>query len=154
MRFTYDTEADALAVELVPDAKSARTVELGAGAYADYDRRGRLIALEVLMASTVYPAKELKKLQSPVDYLTLAEASEEAGLAHDTLRKQIHNERIPGVKRGRDWYIARHDLLNYLETKDPRGRPSPRVASQPLAGRRMASKRVRRADVHKRIPQS
>ncbi|MGE0355119.1 MAG: DUF2283 domain-containing protein [Gemmatimonadales bacterium] len=124
MRFTYSPTADALAVELAPEAKTASSRTLGEGIQADFDAGGRLITLEILNASQHYPAPALEALGSPPEYLTLTAAAKECGLAPATLRKQVHNGRIPATKQGRDWLIARHDLLAYLESRDPRGRPA------------------------------
>ena len=122
MRFTYDATVDALAIELAPGARSERTERIAPGINIDFDRRRRLISVEVLNASGFYPASDLAALESPEELLTLAEAACESGLSAATLRKQIHNEKLTAIKRGRDWMVARHTLWNYLETRDPRGR--------------------------------
>lgn len=122
MRFTYDPEVDAIAVELAPGTKSMRTKSIGPDVNIDFDSGGRLISLEVLNASAYYATHELAAMESPAHLLTLAEAAEESGLSAATLRKQIHNEKLHAIKRGRDWMVAEHALWNYLETRDPRGR--------------------------------
>lgn len=126
MRVTYDPTADALAIELAPEAQTARMVKLAPTVNADFDARGRLVTIEILNASAWYPPEQLEGLPSAVEYLSLAEAAEESGLSHDTLRRQIHLKRLPAEKRGRDWVVPRHELLNYLENRDPRGRPARR----------------------------
>lgn len=122
IRATYDPEADALALRLLPAVKSARTQELAPDFYADFDRRGRLIAIEVLYASRHYPRAVLASLDSGVEYLTLREAAKESGLSAGTLRNQILAGRLPALKRGRDWMVAGHELLTYLENRAPQGR--------------------------------
>jgi uncharacterized protein YuzE len=124
MEITYSAGADALAIVLVPDAASARTVQQSGGVALDFDARGRLIALEVLDASTRYDPAWLASLGSPVRTLTLAEAAEESGLAPATLRVQLSRGRLAGEKRGRDWFVAEHELFDYLESRAPQGRPA------------------------------
>jgi excisionase family DNA binding protein len=124
LRITYDDEADALTIELVPGKNSARTVEQGPGVYADFSADDKLISIEVLDASSRYPKELLETLNAPIQPLTLAQAAEESGIAAATLRKQIHNRRIKAIKQGRDWIIPRHELVNYLSSRAPQGRPS------------------------------
>lgn len=126
IRVTYDPEADALAVELRRAIGRPTTKELSPDHHADFDTRGRLVALEILRASRHYGQAALEHLPSPVEWLTLAEASRESGLAADTLRVQINKGRLRAVKRGRDWLVAVHELWNYLESRAPQGRRSPR----------------------------
>ncbi|MCH7476404.1 MAG: DUF2283 domain-containing protein [Gemmatimonadetes bacterium] len=130
MRFTYDEAVDAMAVELAPGAKSKRTRRVARDVNIDLDARGRLISVEVLNASEHYGARALAAMDSPERLLTLTEAAEESGLAAATLRKQIHNGRLYGIKRGRDWMVAEHTLWSYLETRDPRGRRAPTEKSR------------------------
>ncbi len=67
MKMTYSAVVDALAVELDPTATSVRTVPLGPDYRADFDDRGRIIALEILNASQYYDIRTLEKLESPMD---------------------------------------------------------------------------------------
>ncbi len=122
-RITYDPEADALTIHLAKGRGRVGTKELDADHNADYDSRGRLVALEVLNASRHYKRAALERLPNPVEWLTLAEAAAESGLQADTLRSLINKGRLPAVKRGRDWLVAMHVLWNYLEGREPRGRP-------------------------------
>jgi uncharacterized protein YuzE len=144
MNVTYSPTADAVAIELVPDAKSVRTVTFGPDTRADFDERGRLITIELLNAGTYYSREELERLQRPVDYLTLTEAAKESGLAPATLRLQLNRGRIQGVKRGRDWVIARHVLWNYLENREPGGRPATSAKAKRIR-RRATKKKLARA---------
>ena len=121
MRMTYDATVDALAVELRPEAKSARTVRVAPGINMDFDAQGRVITVEVLNASWHVGRKALEQLPSAKDYLTLGEAAKESGLSANTLRVQINKGRIEAVKRGRDWLVDATALLNYLESRDARG---------------------------------
>jgi excisionase family DNA binding protein len=123
MRITYDPIADAIAVALAPEGRSARTRHLSSDVALDFDARDRLIGVEVLNASLYYASGALALLDSGAEYLTVAEAAVESRLAPDTLRKQIANGRLAARKHGRDWLIAGHDLLNYLESREASGRP-------------------------------
>jgi uncharacterized protein YuzE len=142
MQMTYSPTADAVAIELAPEATSARTQHMGPDIIADFDARGRLVSLEILNASDHYPAAALQQLSAPVEYLTLAEAAKESGLAPATLRLQASRQRLAAVKRGRDWLIPRHALWNYLENREPSGRP-------PASTR---ARRIRRATAKKLTP--
>ena len=127
MEFLYDRDADALSVELLPEARSQRTVQLGPGIAADLDAAGRLIAVEVLDASYHYPLEVLESLDTPEEWLTLAAAARESGLEGGTLRQLVHAGKFPSArKRGRDWEITEVDLANYLANRAPAGRPAKR----------------------------
>ncbi len=124
MRFTYSPGADTLGIDLVPGGQAARTIRFSPEVAADFDDTGRLLYVEILGASAWYPKAELEQLDTPVAWLTLAEAAKESGLAAATLRVQLNQGRLEGRKLGRDWQVARHVLWNYLENRDPRGRPA------------------------------
>ncbi len=137
MRITYSAEADALSVELVPDASATRMVKIAPDANADLDSRGRLVSIEILQASAYYDRAVLDQLAATSDEITLVEAAEESGLALTTLRNQIRAGKLTGVKRGRDWFVERAELWNYLERRGAAGRPSnaERVSARQRAGR-------------------
>jgi excisionase family DNA binding protein len=109
-------------------ARSARrylvTREVAPGVYIDEDARGNPVSIEILDASARIPRKQLNALPSPARILSLAEAARESRLSPDTLRSQINKGRLKATKRGRDWVVSETDLLNYLESRDTRGRPS------------------------------
>jgi len=100
------------------------TREVAPGMYIDQDARGNPVSVEILDASARIPRKQLNALPSPACILSLAEAAKESRLSPDTLRSQINKGRLKGAKRGRDWVVSATDLLNYLESRDARGRPS------------------------------
>ena len=129
MAFTYDRAADALSIELVPEATSARMVRIAPDCNADLDDRGRLLSIEILQASAYYPKAQLERLVRTSDELTLLEAAVESELAVTTLKSQIRAGKLRGVKRGRDWFVERAELLNYLENRSPAGRPSPAAST-------------------------
>src|SRR5690349_777111 len=91
---TYDKVADALSIDLLAGAVRARTETRGPGELLHYDAEGRLIEVEILGASTRYPPGELERAQSPVVWMSLAEAAKESGLSPVTLRVQIRNEKL------------------------------------------------------------
>jgi len=123
MRFTYDPDVDALAVQLAPGRKTARLIKLGRGITADLDADGRLITVEVLDASHWYDRPTLEGLTRPGREFTLAEAVKESGLEASTLRRQAGAGKIPGAeKRGRDWILPEAGLWSYLEGREARGR--------------------------------
>ena len=136
MLVTYDAQADALSVDLLPGARRARTVQVRAGILAHFDERDRLIEIEILGAGAHYDPATLQRLVSPAEYLTLAEASRESGLEASTLRRQIHKGKVRAVKRGHDWLVTRAALWTYLENRAPSGRPSRRKGARRRAGMR------------------
>ncbi len=123
-RITYDPEADAMGVDLIPEATAWRAVKVAPGVRLDLDREGRPVFLEILGARALFPAAVLGSLETPEEWLTLKEAAAESGLAAATLKVQIHAGRLPAVKHGRDWFVTGRDLLNYLESRLPQGRPA------------------------------
>ena len=48
-----------------------------------------------------------------MDLLTLREASQELGVAHATLRAQVHRGKLAALKVGRDWLVTRDELERY-----------------------------------------
>lgn len=124
MQFQYDAQVDAMSAQLTPGGKGIITKEVAPGIYLDFDKKGRLVAIEVLNASKHVPREILEQHPYTVEYMTLAEAGKESGLSPDTLRRQINNGRIEAIKRGRDWLIDELSLVNYLESRSPAGRPS------------------------------
>lgn len=133
---TYSIGADALAIEFDPDGEGARSQEVAPGLVLDFTAEGKLLALELLNASRHVPRATLERLPTPARYLTLVEAAEESGLSPVTLRRQIAAGRLSAVKRGRDWLVDETALVNYLESRDARGRPSAQRAARTRRSRR------------------
>lgn len=131
MRTTYDPAADALSVRLWEPGPRQRvyTRAIGDGVSLDYTKDGRLVGLEVLGASDHLPASALDALASAEELLTLVQAAAASGLEAATLRGLINRQRLRGQKRGRDWLVSRADLLTYLESRGPRGRPAKSAAA-------------------------
>lgn len=148
MKLTYDPQADALMFILVERRTRAAqrhlvTREIAPAMYLDLDARGNPVSIEILDASVRIPRKQLNSLPSPARILSLAQAAKESRLSPDTLRSQINNGRLNATKRGRDWTVSATDLLNYLESRDTRGRPS-RLDS---SARRVRSSRQSKASL-------
>lgn len=56
---------------------------------------------------------------------TLAEAADQLGLSHSTLRWAVHNDAIRAVKRGREWRVTQDAIEEYREMSLGKpGRPS------------------------------
>lgn len=139
MKTTYDETADVLRITLlerVPRRTRIVTREVAPAVYLD-EAGASVVAIEILDASARIPRVQLSQFASPEQWLTVSEAAAHSGLAAQTLRAQIANGRLAGVKRGRDWTISLTALTNYLESRSARGRP-PRLAR---ARRRKASAR-------------
>lgn len=48
-----------------------------------------------------------------MELLSLAEASRILGVAHDTLRAQVHRGKLGAIKVGRDWLVTRDEVDRY-----------------------------------------
>lgn len=148
VRVRYDVAVDALAIEFTAGARIARTIRAMPGVNVDVDANGHIASIEVLDASLHASQTDLAALPSATDYLTLAEASLESGLTPGTLRGQISRGRLTAVKRGRDWLVDATTLLNYLESRDTRGRRravATRKRERPSEARRPAPRKCARA---------
>ncbi len=55
------------------------------------------------------------------DYLTVQEASNLSGYHQRHLRRLIASGELRAVKRGRDWFILRSSLVDYIEQQASRG---------------------------------
>jgi hypothetical protein len=53
------------------------------------------------------------------DMLTLVNAAAEFGLQPATLRVLIRNERLMATKLGRDWFVTRRAMREYMENRAP-----------------------------------
>ena len=66
MHITYDKKADAMYLYFQQGKKIARTVELADLLVADLDKRGKVIGVEILCASTQFPRSVRGKTTSDV----------------------------------------------------------------------------------------
>lgn len=128
----YDPEADAIYIALRARRRVARTVAATPSANVDVDRKGLVVGIEILNASRHVDADSLGAIAAPEHWLTLRQAARVSGLKASTLRQLVNRGRLRAQKRGRDWFVDGATLLNYLETRDSRGRP----ATNPRARRR------------------
>jgi hypothetical protein len=122
---SYDAPADAVAIRFAsaPKGKAPTTRELAPNIRADF-LGARLLGLEILEASSMLSTEALAGLTPPVELLTIREAAKASKREPTTLRSAIAAKRLLATKKGRDWQIARHDLLTYLEGLAPAGRPT------------------------------
>ncbi len=130
MQWTYDAAVDALTIIFLPGRHSARTDELGTGMFCDYDRKGHPVAIEILDASTHFPAKTLRALPLPEVMVPLAEASKTVGLDASTLRQQIRNKKLRATKHHREWWVRPADVQQYLDDRAPQGRRSEKIVER------------------------
>lgn len=120
---TYDPEADAVMITFRRGSGRTETKKIEIpDHFIEIDGRHRLVAMEILNASQHYDRKVLEQLPDGTEWLTLTEAAEESGLAPESIRSAIRLGRLPAVKRGREWLVAGHELMTYLESRDTRGR--------------------------------
>ena len=120
MRITYDREADILAI-LLADEEVEETKNLAPGVEADYDSKGRILAVEFLNASKKYDLDGIK-LEDPNPYYSLAAAGAMFGLSPTTLRHQVGRGVLRGTKFGRNWVVHRDDLEDYMEKRSRRAK--------------------------------
>jgi hypothetical protein len=66
-----------------------------------------------------------KRLEGPLEYITLQRAEELCGVSAGALRNQVKRKRLRTVKLGRDNVTTRVWLHEYLTSRDPRGRVKP-----------------------------
>jgi excisionase family DNA binding protein len=48
-----------------------------------------------------------------MEWVSLSTASRELGVAHDTLRAQVHRGKLAATKIGRDWLVSREEVDRY-----------------------------------------
>ena len=51
----------------------------------------------------------------PVEWITTQEAAELTGITADYFRKAIRRGRFKAIKRGRDWFLVKEDILAYYQ---------------------------------------
>lgn len=57
-----------------------------------------------------------------MELIPLSEASRLLGVAHDTLRAQIHRGKLTAVKIGRDWLVTQAEVERYRQESKRRSR--------------------------------
>ena len=50
----------------------------------------------------------------PKEWITTSEAAELSGYRQSSIRRSLIAGTIPGEKHGRDWFIKRSDILEYV----------------------------------------
>ncbi len=61
-------------------------------------------------AAPLYDRPHVARSSPP---MILREAAERLSVTPDTLRQQIGNGRLRAVKRGRDWWVTKAEVLRY-----------------------------------------
>jgi len=124
MKWSYDPTVDALTIDFLIGRRPARTKEVEPGIIFDFDKTGHPISIEIIDASTHFPARALASLPLPEAMIPLSEASKRAGLNAATLRQQIHRKRLRATKHHREWWVDPLALSAYLASRAPQGRRS------------------------------
>jgi excisionase family DNA binding protein len=58
---------------------------------------------------------EMAEAFNPTEWITTKEAAELTGYTARYLRKAIARGRLQGIRRGRDWFLKRDEVLSYAE---------------------------------------
>jgi excisionase family DNA binding protein len=59
-------------------------------------------------------------------YITTEQAAHLLGIIPTSVNHLIHKGKIKGLKLGRDWLVLKSSLVDYLQTKSTKGRPTSR----------------------------
>jgi uncharacterized protein YuzE len=137
VKIEYDKDVDALSISVTERPRSARTEEISEGINLDFNKRGELVAIEILNASRFAAPQRLSNLPATSDELTLSEAARESGLNQSELRRLALNGRLNARKDGRRWKAELADLYNYLEARESRS-PGRKRKPRESASRRRA----------------
>jgi len=71
-----------------------------------------------------------KDTVADMTFLTSAEVAEKLQLNQQVVVRKLQTGEIPGYKIGKDWRVASHQLLAWLETRSNQNRPSPRTKTE------------------------
>jgi excisionase family DNA binding protein len=58
------------------------------------------------------------------EYITTRQAADLLGLVVTSVNHLLYDGKLQGIKIGRDWFIYRPSIENYLKIRSPKGRPS------------------------------
>jgi hypothetical protein len=150
MRIYYARDVDVLMLELGSE-KGAKSRDLGPRTTGAFDGKGRLVSLEIVGASRLYPRAELEQFGDLApEWLTLAEAEavardEGATVKANTWRVLVNSDRIPSEDKRKEagsWRISSVGVANYLESRAASGRPSPK--GKPAKRAKKASRLTKR----------
>lgn len=122
MKICYDRAGDILIIQLGDLAESPGACDVAPGVYLDVTDQGKVLAIEVLDASTKYPAEQLAAIAVPYTQpMTLLEAAMVAKTTSEALYKAILRKRLVATKQGRDWLVAEPDLMAYMASRKHAG---------------------------------
>ena len=71
-----------------------------------------------------------KDTVADLTFLTSAEVAEKLQFNQQVVVRKLQTGEIPGYKIGKDWRVASHQLLAWLETHSNQNRPSPRTKTE------------------------
>ena len=122
MLLTYDPEVDILMIYLSdPESPLEYAKELSDQVIGHYGPRDKLVAIEVMNASSSHPKEELLKYS--VDYLIpLSKAARMTSLSPSTLRQLVFKKRLKAFKYGDIWMTTKEWLEEYLVSRRRRNR--------------------------------
>ncbi len=98
MKISYDKQADALAI-LLSEGRISRDVEISKNVYAGFDRKGKLLELQLL---------DVSKYEVP--WFTLEAAAQYLGISVRTLLRWIKIKKLKPSKVGREYRIKPEEL--------------------------------------------
>jgi len=120
LKIEYEPEVDILNIYL-RDAETSLgySSEVKSGIILNYAADGGLSSIEVLDASTHYPASQLAAC-SVDELIDLKTASEISGIAPVTLRTQAERKRLWAIRLAGQWLTTRERLQQYLDSRGGR----------------------------------
>lgn len=57
----------------------------------------------------------MSEQQFPIEWITTSEAAELSGYTSANIRHALVSGALPGKKKGRDWFIRKNDVLEYIK---------------------------------------
>ncbi|MCX6005383.1 MAG: DUF2283 domain-containing protein [Chloroflexi bacterium] len=117
LKIEYEPEVDILNIYL-KDAETSLNYssESKPGVILNYSADGGLSSIEVLDASTHYPASQLAAC-SVDELIDLKTASEISGIAPVTLRTQAERKRLWAIRLAGQWLTTSERLQQYLDSR-------------------------------------
>ncbi len=118
MHIRYDEEVDILVVSLAPLTEGRGASEIAPGVWMDMTDDGKLLGLEIMDASKLYPKETLAKHPARYDMpIALTEAAHLLSVTPQALQKAIVRGRLQGEKVGNTWTTTIEAVRAYADSR-------------------------------------